>query len=208
MKSAKASRFFEWIMNLTLLNFLWILFSLPVITVFASSAALCRVIQNHRTSLDREGIMSLYWKSFVKQLVPATCHGLMMLVLLSIVVSNFLFAERFADHSLLHASLLAWSLFLGAVHASVLLFIFPLAAAQEHGWRTAAKIAFVRGIQKLPHSLAMMAKLAGLILLYYFVPILIPLFGFSLLAFLIIAFTDKAMGADGRPPATAEVVGS
>lgn len=193
MKSEKFNRFFEWVMNLALLNFLWILFSLPVITVFAASAGLCRVIQLHRSEMDREGVVSLYWKSFVRQLLPATGLGLIMMLLLLIVISNFMFANQFAGNAWLYAALMGWSIFVGSVFISLLLFIFPVLALQEQGVAAAVKTAFLHGLQKLPHSIAMAAMLAGILLAYYFIPVFIPIIGFSLLAFLIVGYTDKSI---------------
>ncbi|GIP34393.1 YesL family protein [Paenibacillus sp. J2TS4] len=207
MKSAKVNRFFEWIMNLALLNFLWILLSLPVITVFAASAGLCRVIQQHRNEMDREGIMSLYWKSFVRQLLPATCLGLVMMLLLLIVIANFSFANQFAAIVWLYAVLMAWSIFVGSVYISLLLFIFPVLALQEQGVSAAIKTAFLLGLQKLPHSLAMAGILTGILLAYYFIPVFIPIIGISLLAFLVVEYTDKTVRS-GNHASTMEISAS
>jgi len=198
MTPAKVNRFFEWVMNLALLNFMWILFSLPIVTVFAASTGLCRVIQQHRTELDREGIFSLYWRSFVKQLLPATGLGFTLLLLLLVVASNFMFAHQFMHVTWLYMLFMIWSIFISAVYVSVVLFTFPVLATQKHSMTEALKIAFLLGLQRLPQSIAMTALLAFMVFAYYVMPVFIPIIGFSLIAFLIIRYTDRTVRPDER----------
>ncbi|MEK3723973.1 YesL family protein [Paenibacillus sp. FSL H8-0034] len=195
MKAEKASRFFEWVMNLAILNFVWIVFSLPLVTVFASSASLIQTIQMYRKERDRETLLPFFWKAFVRQLLPATCLGITMLFLLLVVASNFLFAHNFAANTWLYTILLAWSLFLSALYVSTLMFIFPVRISCGLGVVQTLKQSLVFSLRKLPQALLMIAGISLLVLLLYVVPILIPIIGFSLIAFLVVLFTDKTMGS-------------
>ena len=61
----------EKVMNLCLLGILWALFSLPVITVGASTAALFQYTL--RLTRDEEGyVWKSFWNAFKKNFVPAT----------------------------------------------------------------------------------------------------------------------------------------
>lgn len=195
MKAEKASRFFEWVMNLAILNFVWIVFSLPLVTVFASSASLIQTIQMYRKERDRETLLPFFWKAFVRRLLPATCLGITMLFLLLVVASNFLFAHNFAANTWLYTILLAWSLFLSALYVSTLMFIFPVRISCGLGVVQTLKQSLVFSLRKLPQALLMIAGISLLVLLLYVVPILIPIIGFSLIAFLVVLFTDKTMGS-------------
>ena len=63
--------FMEKVMNLCLLGILWALFSLPVITVGASTAALFQYTL--RLTRDEEGyVWKSFWNAFKKNFVPAT----------------------------------------------------------------------------------------------------------------------------------------
>ncbi|MFD0675830.1 MULTISPECIES: YesL family protein [unclassified Paenibacillus] len=199
MKAEKANRFFEWVMNLALLNFVWIMFSLPLVTVFASSASLVQTIQMYRNEKDRESLIPFFWKAFVKQLLPATCLGIVMLLLLLVVASNFLFAHSFAANKWVYTALFAWSLFLSALYVSTLLFVFPVSTSCGLGVIQTLKQSLVYSLQKLPQTLLMSAGISFIVLILYFVPILIPIIGFSLVAFLIVLFADKIMGSTEQP---------
>jgi uncharacterized membrane protein YesL len=194
MKAEKASRFFEWVMNLALLNFVWIMFSLPLVTVFASSASLIQTIQMYRNEQDRESLLPFFWKSFVKHLLPATCLGIVMLFLLLVVASNFMFAYSFAANIWLYTALFAWSLFLSALYLSTLLFVFPVWVSCGLSVVQTLKQSLVYSLRKLPQALLMCAGISLIVLLFYCVPILIPIIGFSLLAFLVVLFADRTMG--------------
>ncbi|WP_216624606.1 YesL family protein [Paenibacillus foliorum] len=195
MKAEKANRFFEWVMNLALLNFVWIMFSLPLVTVFASSASLIQTIQMYRNERNRESLLPYFWKSFVKQLLPATCLGIVMLFLLMVVASNFLFAHSFAANKWVYTALFAWSLFLSALYVSTLLFVLPVWVSCGLGVIKTLKQSLVYSLRKLPQALLMSVGISFIVLLLYFVPILIPIIGFSFLAFLIVLFADKTIGS-------------
>ncbi|NOU93765.1 DUF624 domain-containing protein [Paenibacillus sp. LMG 31456] len=157
MKAKKVIRFFEWVMNLALLNFVWIMFSLPLVTVFASSGSLIQTIQMYRKEKDREGLLPFFWRSFVKQLFPATCLGIVMLFLLLIVASNFLFAYNVAANTWLYTALFAWSLFLSTLYVSTLLFVFPVWVSCGLGVVQTLKQSLAYSLRRLPQALLMSA---------------------------------------------------
>lgn len=116
------------IIDCAALSLLWIVFSLPVITIGASTTALYhavdKVIRREDGSIWKE-----FWRVFRRDFKRATALWILMLLICSILVANFYaaFAREWADGSL-QAFMQIAAVFLIALFAIWLQYWFPYLA--------------------------------------------------------------------------------
>lgn len=140
--------FFDVIGELVMCNILWILCSLPIVTIGASSVALFTC--THKI-LAREGVRpGTFFAAFQRRWKPASAAWLLTLALVSLIAANLYVMPALEPRwrSVLIASL-------GVVLLVVLLesaHLFPLIAANrpELGFSKRITMAFALGIRYLP----------------------------------------------------------
>ncbi len=152
MSRTKILGFFDVLGELILCNFLWILCSLPIVTIGASSSALFTCI---RKILAKEGVRpNVFFESFRRSLKRASGAWFLILALFALVVANVYVAPVLEAHW--------WSAFLaflGVVTLVTLLWeahMFPLIAVERSGWSFTKLIttAFALGIRYLPLTIS------------------------------------------------------
>ena len=82
--------FFARIMNMVILNLLWLVFCIPIITIGASTTAMYSVQIQILQGMD-DGIIRCFWKSFRQDFWKATILSLLAVPLLGIVAINILY---------------------------------------------------------------------------------------------------------------------
>ena len=157
-------RFLSWITDLILLNLLWILYSLPVVTMGASTAALYTVAYKLNTD-SCSGLFKTFHKAFRENFKKAT--PIFFLLLAAAVVLVFLelqFLPIAAKTSVLFyvAYLIPFVLFM--MSASM---VFPLIARFENTIFGTLRNAFLIAIGHFPTALLMaIVHLIPVILLF------------------------------------------
>ncbi len=76
------------IYNLLILNFLWVLFSIPLVTIGASTTALFYVTGKIVRKENIQSILSAFWKSFKLNLKQATIIWLIIIVIFFLLFIN------------------------------------------------------------------------------------------------------------------------
>ncbi|MCI8659147.1 MAG: YesL family protein [Lachnospiraceae bacterium] len=181
-------RFIGKLCDVLILNVLWIICSIPLVTMGASTTAVYYVTL--KLVRDEEGpIIRSFFKSFKENLKQATVIWLILLMvggLLGFDLYFFLFLER--EPSLLRTVMMA---IFGAFSMMALLtsmYVFPLQARFYNPVKRTFFNGFFMSVRHIFHSLAILLIDIGLPLAAIFVlPLLQPLlflFGFPLLAFL------------------------
>ncbi len=152
MTRTKILGFFDTLGELILCNFLWLLCSLPIVTIGASSAALFTCI---RKILAKDGVRpNVFFESFRHSLKRASGAWLLMLALFALVAANVYVAPALEVRWRS-----AFVAFLGVVTLVALLWgahIFPLIAAERSGWNFTklTTTAFALGIRYLPLTIS------------------------------------------------------
>ena len=82
--------FFARIMNMVILNLLWLVFCIPIFTIGASTTAMYSVQIQILQGMD-DGIIRCFWKSFRQDFWKSTILSLLMVPLLGIVAFNVLY---------------------------------------------------------------------------------------------------------------------
>ena len=172
--------------DLMVLNILWLLCSLPIFTIGASTTALFQAVTAVREDIGSP--QRVFFKTFRMKFRKATLAWLMVLVVGCWILYNILFALTVQ---------VAWKMpligvwvLLAFLYLVCVSYLFPVLAKHDLPIKKAMKAAFFAGMSKLEITLAVIVLNAipavmALFFPYYFLQLLLVwlLFGFSLIAF-------------------------
>ncbi|MGN1026673.1 MAG: YesL family protein [Faecousia sp.] len=169
--------------DLMILNALFILCSLPVVTLGASLTAMHRVTQNMLFEQE-EPIIKSFFRAFRQNFKQSTLVWLVELVVIVSLVCDVLLVMAYFNGSLAKAMYILVAV-LAILVAGVFSYLMPLIARYENGMRQHVNNAVVLAIIKLPKTLLLMLlNLLPVILLV----ISVPLFVQTLIFWVIIGF--------------------
>ena len=164
--------FMEKIMNLCALSLLWLLFSIPILTVGASTVAMFQYTL--KLSRDEEGyVWRTFIRGFLRNFVQATVLWLILAAVLGFLVFD-LYCCRFITFSAAArwgARILILSLILMAVMAG--LYLFPLVAFFHTTVRRALAHSFIMAVGNLYSTITIAVIYGAGAAMTYFIP---PLF--------------------------------
>ena len=176
------ARAMDWVGRMVLLNVLFLICSLPIVTFGASSAALYGCIQKMQKGYDGK-LFSLFFKTFAANVKTATLCWLILLPLVALCVVDLLVVP---------AGLWRMIATLGLqVCAMVAVLLFPLCARYENRPTTHVKNAFLLAVGNLPSVLAIFViwgipiacfLVSGTVM--YVLSIMWVLFGYAMLSWL------------------------
>ena len=175
--------------DLMILNLLFILCSLPVVTLGASLTALHRVTQNMLFEQEAPIIKS-FFRAFRQNFKQSTLAWLVELVIIVSLVCDVLLVMAYFDGGLAKAMYILVAV-LAILVAGVFSYLMPLIARYENGMRQQVNNAVVLAIIKLPKTvLLMLLNLLPVILLLISVPVFVQtlifwvIIGFAFVSFL------------------------
>ena len=150
--------------DIVILHFLWLLTSLPVLTIGASTTALyyttMKCIRN-----GQGGVVKMFFKSFKENFKQATGIGILALVAGFICI----FDMYYAINRNLKGMMIIFTI-MSLVYLFTVLYVFPLQAQFENTVKATIKNAFLMSIKNLPWTLLLTAITAAIIVLSYFFP--------------------------------------
>lgn len=148
--------------DIVILHFLWLLTSLPILTIGASTTALyyttMKCIRN-----GQGGVVKLFFKSFSENFKQAT--GIGVLALLAGVLCAF--DMWFAVSRNIKSMLVIFTI-MSLIYLFTVLYVFPLQAQFENTVKATIKNAFLMSIKNLPWTLLMVAITAAIAAGCYF----------------------------------------
>ncbi len=145
----------EMVFHLILLNILWLLCSLGVVTIGASSAAVYTVLFKMLEGKDA-GVVRQFFVAFKENWKSATAAWLVLLVVIAICAFDWKFASLMDSF--------AWKVVAVAglqVVGMICTFLFPLLARYENTWRNQLRNALLLGVGHLPRMLLVWLVWAG-----------------------------------------------
>ena len=180
-------RFMTKVADIMLLNLLFILTALPVVTIGASITALYNV--SMKLVRDEEGgILRSYFHAFRLNFRQATILWLGTVAVIVVLIADLLILARI--DSPIAAAMNTGILIIGVVILMILQYLFPLVAKFDASLLQTLKNACLMAIAHLPKTILMAAFVAGcaFISLYngYTLPVASVIFafiGFGLMAF-------------------------
>lgn len=167
--------------DILLLSVLWLIFSLPVITIGASTTALYYTALKLASDQDGYTIAS-YWQAFRDNFKQGTLMWLLMAALGIFLGTDLYF--YFQMKSSVGTVLFCSFLILAVIYLMILTYLFPLLARCKTGLKQIFVMAFIMAAKNFGWTLLLIVTAVCLILLGVFVmaPLLIPVVG--LIAFL------------------------
>ncbi len=150
--------------DLLILHFLWLLYSLPVITIGASTTALYYTMMK-RIRTDEGMLFHNFHSSFRSNLKQATILWLLVILAIIILILDFRFCLMFPVE-VRKLMLIAYALILIPVSFTCL-YVFPVQAKFENRTINNLKNAFLMSILNFPYTL-LLVLLTGLSLIIGF----------------------------------------
>lgn len=197
-------RFLGKFCDVLILNILWTICSLPIITVGASTTAVYYVTL--KLVRDEEGpTVRSFFRSFKENFKQATIIWLILLVIGCLIGFDlYFFVSIYKEPSKFRTVMMAVFIAMAAIHCLVTLFVFPLQAKFYNPVKRTLFNAFFIGMRHFLPGLGMLALDFGLSLIgVYIIPLLQPvliLFGFPLVAFfnsyVLVYIFDKYMPSE------------
>lgn len=175
--------------DLMILNLLFILCSLPVVTLGASLTALHRVTQNMLFEQE-EPLLKAFFRAFRQNFRQSTLAWLVELVVIVSLVCDVLLVMAYFDGGLAKAMYILVAV-LAILVVGVFSYLMPLIARYENGMRQQVNNAVVLAIIKLPKTVLLtLLNLLPVILLLISVPVFVQtlifwvIIGFAFVSFL------------------------
>lgn len=163
--------FMEKIVNLCVLSFLWVLFSLPVITAGASTAALFHYTL--KLAKDEEGyVAKTFFRAFKKNFLQAT-----ILWLLILFAGAFLVLDLYYCQFMTGLGAVRWAVTFGLVSLLIvyfltIIYVFPLLAFFQTQVKKCIAHSFVMAMGNLYVSVTIVVIYVVSAVASYFIPVL------------------------------------
>lgn len=175
-------RFMGRISDLMILNFLWAICSLPIITIGASTTALYDVTL--KLVDETEGyLFKSFFKSFKENFKKATIIWIIVLSILFIIGVNLIFWTKYA--SITGYIPISIILFIFFLFLPTEVYIFPILSNFKKTVKETIKYAFIISIRYLPYSLVIIL-ISGIFLT------IITIFPFTILFMIFVGFAFGA----------------
>lgn len=156
--------------DIAIVSVLWLVFSLPIVTIGASTTALyytcVKVIRRGRSY-----VWQSFWKSFKENFGEATILWLFILGFSSVLGLNIHFTLQMTGT---FGGILRGVYFLmGILLIIATIYIFPVLSRFSMNKSSIIKMAFLLSIKHLPFTLLMTVIVIGMVVLNYIIPVLI-----------------------------------
>ena len=171
-------RFIGRLADIMVLNLLWIVFSLPLLSFGISTTALyyctLKIVKD-----EDDGNIRMFIRSFKKNWREGLIIWLILLpILLILLLDHRFFTEVFSDNTVLRFFLRGITDALLLLWCFVFLYVWPLLSRYENSWKKTLILALLMSIRHLPYTLGMLAiDILGIVGVFF-------LLGFPLLAWL------------------------
>lgn len=174
-------RFVSKLVDAVFLNLLWLIFSIPIITIGASTTAMYSVTL--KMARDREGyIFQGFWKAFKENFKQSTLIWLFMLVVgIVLGVDIHYFQTSTAEYSNIGFIVMVA---ISSIVICTAVYIFPLQAQFANSIKHTIKNAFIMCVRHLPWTLLLVCIYAVTAFCLYVAAVLVSVFIFGIVAFI------------------------
>ncbi|MDQ4127590.1 MAG: DUF624 domain-containing protein [Actinomycetota bacterium] len=180
-------RWFEVATDFFLLNLIWLVACVPVVTIFPSTAAMFGVVRDW--SREKEGsLIRGFALHFRENFVQSLLVGVLWALFGTALVLDFFVADRLSfGFEVVMKSLLVLATVL---YASASVFLFPVMVHYETGWKTLIKNSLLFSIGGLPTTAACLLFVAAVAWLTAVLPLLVIITG-SVTAYVVYRLCDR-----------------
>lgn len=174
-------RMMGFLSDMMLLTLVWVLFSIPIITIGPATIALFKVCDIQLKGRD-QGILKNYYNSFFGCCKQMILPGILSISIIGLLMFSIFFYNSISSE--LTTFLLFISLFTLLFCVGLLIFVAPLTAILEGKISEIIKLAFVLSIQKIQWAFLLLMTTISTVFLTVYVAPYISLFSVGLLAIL------------------------
>lgn len=188
-------QFGNWVLKLLILNMLWVMFTLVGLVVFGffpATIALFAVIRKLVMQNDDAPIFKLFWNTYKSEFIKSNILGVLVL-LIGVILSMDLYILRQLDFSIFNQLLIIIVFILMVVYIVLVMYIFPVFVHYDTNIKGYFKYAIILVIGRPFHTIFMIVCNVALIYFLWWIPGLIPVFGLSLFAFLIMKIASISL---------------
>lgn len=146
-------------------NIMFVLFSLPIVTIGASSAALYSCMQKLMTDREDDLVARDFWRAFKANFWQATAIWLLALVVILFLAAFYFVTNQMLD--VLGRAYLVPYFLLVFIFLCGYQYLFPIQARYRLKVKDTIKNAFLLSIAALPWTLLSIALLAGVLFLTF-----------------------------------------
>ena len=184
------TRVYRWAETATdflLLNLLWLVACLPVVTIFPATAAMFGVVRN-RVRGKEGGVFGTFVLRFRQNFWQSLVVGVLWALFGGALVLDLLIANQLSDvPQMILRSLLVPA---GILYLLASMFLFPVMVHYDARWTAVPKNALLLAIGRLPTTLFCLVTLAASVTLVFFVPLLVLVIG-SVTAYAVFRLCDR-----------------
>lgn len=175
--------------NLVILNLLWILMCLPIITIFPATIAMFGVIRQWINKEDDRGLTRSFFLLFKQNFRHGLLLGVIILLFGTLVAVNFSLALQLENP--LKMIYVVFLSFLSLLYTFTCIYLFPLLVNYKDNWKNLLKNALLLSIIHLPITVICIITLFFGTILIVFIPLTFIIV-FSLTAYVIYYLCSKS----------------
>jgi uncharacterized membrane protein YesL len=176
----------NWGFNLILLNILWILFSvsgLLVLGFFPATAAMFAVLKHMIMEDEDTAIVKLFIHKFKSEFLMSNAVGYPVAAFGLILYMDVRVLQQL-DSGYLQLILASMTVVIGIIYLLTLLYIFPIFVHFDIKLLQYPLYAVILAVAKPFHTILLLSVLAIVVYVYFIIPALIFVFGFSLIGYI------------------------
>jgi uncharacterized membrane protein YesL len=177
----------EFIMNAFLLNLLWLVLCLPILTVFPATTAMYGVVREWKKQNDIR-IFFAFFRLFKENFKQSFLIGILWLVFTGLLLGDLIIINQL--NSSVKYILFSFLFLMGILYLFVSIYIFPVLVHYQVTWKNAIKNAMLLSISRLHHTILSILIIAAVMVLCFYLPAAMML-GFSISAYLVYSLVSR-----------------
>lgn len=175
-------------MNAFIMNLLWLVVCLPILTIFPATTALFAVVREWQKENDIK-VFSSFFRHFKANFKQSFVLGILWIVFTFLLIGDFLITNQMQSN--LKYVLFALFFLLSIFYLFASITIFPVIVHYRLSWKDAIKNAMLLSIGNPHFVLLSLLLIAGTVVLIFKFPAA-SMVAFSIAAYLIYALVSKA----------------
>ena len=185
----------NWCFNIVLLNILWIVSSMTGLLIFGlfpATAAVFSVLKKMIMEDENAAVLSPFFKTFKSEFFKSNVIGYLFLLIGTILYLNLRIIENI-NNNFLQLSMASITVVIAIVFLLTLLFIFPIFVHFNFKLLQYPVHALVLAIAKPLHTIFLLLVLGVIGYLFFVLPELVLIFGFSAVCFVIMKVASYSL---------------
>ncbi|MFP7299785.1 YesL family protein [Neobacillus niacini] len=192
--NGKLYRTMEFIMNAFILNLLWLVICLPILTIFPATTALFAVVRQWQKEKDIK-IFSAFFRHLKANFRQSFILGILWIFFTFLLIGDFIITNQMQSN--LKYVLFAFFFLLSIVYLFASITIFPIIVHYRVSWKDAIKNAMLLSIGYPQFVFLSLCIIAGTVVIILYFPAA-SMIAFSVAAYLIYALVSKAFQKDKK----------